>query len=43
MFRIGVVPELDLTENIWQYGKISDLYGRKQCLIVAYVLFAVGR
>lgn len=24
------------------YGKLSDIYGRKQCLQVAYVLFALG-
>lgn len=24
------------------YGKLSDIYSRKSCLIVAYVLFAIG-
>lgn len=25
-----------------QYGKLSDIYGRKPSVIVAYVLFAIG-
>lgn len=25
-----------------QYGKLSDIYGRKRLLLVSYFLFAVG-
>jgi MFS family permease len=28
--------------DINQYGKLSDIYGRKAVIIVAYMLFAVG-
>jgi MFS family permease len=24
------------------YGKLSDIYGRKACLITSYILFAIG-
>jgi MFS family permease len=35
-------PKLGLAYHCFQYGKMSDLYGRKSMLSMAYVLFIVG-
>jgi MFS family permease len=34
-----VLPE---TSNAEQYGKLSDIYGRKRLLLVSYIFFAIG-
>lgn len=33
---------LNANTRLLQYGKLSDIYGRKESLIVAYLFFAIG-